>query len=117
MSPRRGVSARTVFLKIHLYLGLVAALVLAILSLTGAFMAWEHDIERWTHPKLWYANVGSTRLPEGELIRIAEQAYAPAHVTSIQIDRRPNVVHILQMSDRGSVYISPWDGVIHGKIV
>jgi uncharacterized iron-regulated membrane protein len=117
MPPRRGISARKVILKIHLYLGIAAAVVLVIISLTGAVMAWEHDIERWTHPGLWYANTARTALPESEVIRIAERAFAPARVTGVQIDRRLNVVHVLQMNDKASVYVSPWDGTIHGRIV
>jgi hypothetical protein len=39
MPPRRGISTRKVILNIHLYLGIATAVVLVILSLTGAFMA------------------------------------------------------------------------------
>ena len=81
MPPRSGISVRKVVLKTHLYLGVAAAVVLAVLSLTGAFMAWEHDIERWTHPGLWYAKTSGKALPESEVIRIAERAFAPARVT------------------------------------
>jgi len=117
MPPRRGISARVVILKIHLYLGIAAAIVLLVLSLSGAFIAWEHDIERWVHPRLWYTTASHTMLPESEVIRIAERAFAPARATNVQIDRRRNVVRVLQMSDKSSVYISQWDGAIHGRIV
>lgn len=116
MPARRGITVRFIVLKIHLYLGLSAALFLLILSLTGAVMAFEHDIERWTHPKLWYATPGQQTLPEAELLRIAEQALRPARVAAVQIDRRPDLVQIMQMTNRTSVYISPWDGRIHGRI-
>ena len=60
---------------------------------------------------------GQQQLSEDELIRIAEQTYSPAHVVSLQIFPRPDLVQVLQMSDRGAVYINPWDGKILGRII
>ncbi len=117
MPARRGITARFVVLQIHLYLGLTAALFLIILSLTGTVMAFEHDIERWTQPRLWRATPGQRTLPEAELVRISEEAFPPARVAAVQIDRRPDLVQVMQMTDNASVYISPWDGAIHGRIV
>jgi uncharacterized iron-regulated membrane protein len=45
---------RRLLLKIHLYLGLVAALFLVVLGLTGSIMTFEGDIEHWLHPSLWW---------------------------------------------------------------
>jgi len=72
------ITARYVVLKVHLYLGLVAALFLLILSATGTVMAFEHDIERWLNPKLWVVTVGQRQLPEDELIGIAQRTFSPA---------------------------------------
>src|SRR5579884_1635497 len=111
------VTARRIILKIHLYLGLTAAIFLLILSATGTVIAFEHDIERWLSPRLWMVTPGVRQLSEDELIRIAERTYSPARVVSIQIFARPNVVQILEMSDQGAVYINPWDGKVLGRVV
>ena len=111
------VTTRSVILKVHLYLGLVAAVFLLILSATGTVMAFEHDIERWLAPTLWHVTVGQRPLPEEELIRIAQTAFSPARVASVQILPRADVVHVMQMTDRAAVYINPWDGTINGRIV
>ena len=44
------MTVRIILLKIHLWLGLTAALFLVILGLTGSVMAFEEDIIHWTHP-------------------------------------------------------------------
>ena len=109
---------RSVFLKVHLYLGLVAALFLLILSATGAIMAFEHDIERWVDPGLWHATVGAhpmDPMDEDRLVAIAEAKFRPAHVSMIQIAPRPDVVRVMHMSDRAAVYINQWDGTITGR--
>jgi uncharacterized iron-regulated membrane protein len=109
-------TARYVVLKLHLYLGLVAAIFLLILSATGTVMAFEHDIERWVAPKLWLVTVGQRPLPEDELIRIAQTRFSPARVASVQMPPRPDVAQVMQMTDRAAVYINPWDGTINGRI-
>jgi uncharacterized iron-regulated membrane protein len=107
---------RRIILNIHLFLGVSAAFFLLILSATGMVIAFEHDIDRWLHPSLWLVKPLGRQLPEQELIRIAERTYSPARVVTVQVFSRPDVVQILQMSDRGSVYIDPWSGSIRGRV-
>jgi uncharacterized iron-regulated membrane protein len=108
---------RTFVLKVHLYLGLVAALFLLILSVTGAIMAFEHDIERWIDPGLWHAAAGTQRLDEDRLVAVVEATFNGARVAAIQIPTRPDLVQVMRMSDRASVYVNPWDGAITRRIV
>jgi len=108
---------RSLVLKVHLYLGLVAAVFLVILSATGAVMAFEHDIERWVDPGLWHASIGHQLLDEDRLVAIAEATFSNTRVTAIQIAPRPDVVQVMRMSDRAAVYVNPWDGTITGRIV
>jgi uncharacterized iron-regulated membrane protein len=108
-------AAQSVLLKIHLYLGLAAAIFLLILGLTGSIIAFELEIERWAHPSLWYAKVGSSLLPEQDLVQVVERQYTPARVTAIQIPRQADVVQVMQMSDRSTVMVNPYDGTIQGR--
>jgi uncharacterized iron-regulated membrane protein len=100
---------RSFVIKVHLYLGLVAALFLLILSATGAVMAFEHDIERWVDPGLWHASIGKQLIDEDRLVAIAEARFSNARVTAIQIAPRPDVVQVMRMSDRAAVYVNPWE--------
>ena len=68
---------RNVLLKVHLYLGLVAAIFLVILGLTGAVIAFEFDIDHWMHRSLWYVKTGPRILPEEDLVRAVAGALCP----------------------------------------
>jgi uncharacterized iron-regulated membrane protein len=109
------VKPRFIFLKVHLYLGLIAAIFLLLLSVTGTIMAFEHDIERWLHPGLWKVTPGNGLMPEDELVRIAEQTAAPARVASVQISPRPDVAQVMQLTDRSTLFINPWNGTVNGR--
>jgi uncharacterized iron-regulated membrane protein len=39
--------------RVHLYLGLAALLPLIMLSLTGALLVFETEIDHWLNPHLW----------------------------------------------------------------
>ena len=107
-----GMSLRYVLLKVHLYLGLVAAIFLVILGLTGAIIAFEPEIEHLLHSGDWYVKTGPRTLPQAELIRAAQEKFAPARVTAVHIFREANLVEEMQMTDRAVVHINPYDGSI-----
>jgi uncharacterized iron-regulated membrane protein len=106
---------RKIVLKTHLYLGLAAAVFLVILGLTGSVMAFEGDIDRWLHPGIWYVKTGPRTLPEQELIRMAQERFAPVRVRAVHVFREPDVAQVMQMSDGARVFINPYDGTILGR--
>jgi uncharacterized iron-regulated membrane protein len=107
---------RKVLLKIHLWLGLAAAVFLVILGLTGSIMAFEVDIDHWMHPGLWHVTPGSRTLPESELIAKVEQYGAPARVAVVQFSQERNLAQMIQLTDRSAVTINPYDGSILGRM-
>ncbi len=106
---------RNLILKVHLYLGLVAGIFLVILGLTGAIIAFEGDVDHWMRPGLWYAKGGPKAMPEADLIRLAQEKFAPARVAGVQMFRDPGLVQVMQMTDRAAVYVNPYDGTIQGR--
>lgn len=109
------MTARAVLLKTHLYLGLTAAVFLIVLSLTGAVMAFEHDIDHWLHPHLWFVSPGRRVLPERELIHAAERRFPPARVSVVQIQEAANLAYLMLLTDRTAVYIDPYNAAILGR--
>jgi uncharacterized iron-regulated membrane protein len=107
---------RSTLLKIHLWLGLAAALFLVVLGLTGSVMAFEDDIVHWTHPELFYVKTRVHTLPEQELIRAAEKRFAPARVGWVQVFRQANLARVMQMTGSRSVFINPYNGSVLGSI-
>jgi uncharacterized iron-regulated membrane protein len=110
------MTARGVLLRVHLWLGLAAAIFLAILGLTGSVMAFETDIDHWLHPELFYVRVGARTLPEQELIRVAERRFAPARVAAVRVLRQPNLARVIQTTDGRSVFVNPYDGSVLGTV-
>src|SRR6185369_1244901 len=106
------MTARKVVLQVHLYLGLLAAVFLIILGLTGSIMAFEGDIDHWLHRSRWYVSETGGRLPEGDLIGRVEQQAAPAKVASVLFFPQRNLAQAMQLSDRSTVTVNPYDGSI-----
>ena len=106
------MTLRKLILKVHLYLGLTAALFLLLLGLTGSIMAFEGDIDHWVHPHAWYVTPGDHPLSETDLIAKVEQQAFPARVSIVQIAPQHNLAQAMQLSDRSVVTINPYDGSI-----
>ena len=110
------MKARAVLLKIHLVLGLIGAVFLLILGLTGSVMAFEGDIAHWLHPGLFYVAPAASTLPEEDLIGAANQRFAPARVNAVQVSRRADIVRTMQMTGGLNVFVNPYNGSILGSV-
>jgi len=106
---------RPVLLKLHLLIGVSAAIFLVILGVTGSIIAFEGDIDHWLHLSMWYGNAGGAPLPESALILAVEQRYAPSRIAAVHIFRERNLVQVLQMTDRASVMVNPYNGTVQGR--
>lgn len=110
---------RKIFLKVHLYLGLISAVFLILLGVTGSIMAFEGDIDHWLHPHRWYVSAGPQLLPESQLIQAVEKQLAPGHVTMVQIPTQPNLGQLMYLTYGGTppaantqIVVNPYDGSI-----
>lgn len=106
------MTVRSIALKVHLYLGLLAAAFLVILGLTGSIMAFERDIDRWLHPGNWYVAAGEHALDEADLIKHVEHQVAPGRVAAVQIWPQRNVAQMMALADDSSMLVNPYDGTI-----
>jgi len=55
---------RTVFVKLHLYIGLTFGLLFVLLGLTGTAIAWRDELDTWLNPDLLQAS-SAARIPVG----------------------------------------------------
>jgi uncharacterized iron-regulated membrane protein len=108
MTPRR------VILKIHLLIGIAAAAFVILFGATGSVIAWENDIDHWLDPQFFRVQTGPRTLAEADLIRAAEQRFAPARVVHVHIFREANLARMMDMTNRSSVAVNPYDGAILG---
>ncbi|HEV3199991.1 MAG TPA: PepSY-associated TM helix domain-containing protein [Bryobacteraceae bacterium] len=110
------MTTRNVILKIHLCLGLLAAIFLVILGLTGSIMAFEGDVDHWLHRGRWYVVAETRALAEGELIDRVERQIAPARVGAVQFSPQRNLAQLMQLTDRSAITVNPYDGSILSRI-
>jgi uncharacterized iron-regulated membrane protein len=108
------MTVRRVVLAIHLILGLVAAIFLAILGITGSIMAFEGDLDHWLHPDLWYVKAGRAPLPENDLVSAAQNQFQ-TRVLAVEFPRASNLAQVMRMTDGTTVYLNPYDGAVLGS--
>src|SRR5690606_39001695 len=83
LTVAKRVRLRKIVLMFHLFLGLTAALVVVVIGLTGAALAFNNEYGRWTHRD--YFGVKATGAPVGHDAVVAkiEAEFAPSQVESI----------------------------------
>jgi len=113
------MDTRKIILKVHLYQGLVSAIFLIILGVTGSIMAFEGDIDHWLHPGRWYVTPGAQVLPESQLVAAVEQRFAPGHVTTVQIAPQAEIGQLMSVALAGAplgnntqVVVNPYNAAI-----
>ncbi|MEM1323206.1 MAG: PepSY-associated TM helix domain-containing protein [Bacteroidota bacterium] len=117
---------------LHLYLGLVAGLVVFVSMLGAAIFAWEEELTNWYYADLVYADtIGTETLPPSQLYAAVEAAYPGKNFTFLKVDRAPNKNYALR-SYKGAEepgwtwasgvahyyvsYVNPYTGKVAGHI-
>ncbi|WP_143308540.1 PepSY-associated TM helix domain-containing protein [Chitinophaga vietnamensis] len=77
------------FRRIHLYLGLVAGLVIINTCLTGALLVFEKEITEACNHDRYYVRPGAQRLPLDEIARMVKQQAPGAGIGRIQVYSDP----------------------------
>ncbi|MDQ1470660.1 MAG: hypothetical protein QOJ99_2140 [Bryobacterales bacterium] len=111
------MTVRSIVLKVHLFLGLVGAVFLLILGLTGSIIAFETDIPHWLNPNLFSVKPGPRTVPEQELVRLTEAQFAPARVNAVQFLRHPDLARVMQLPGGVRVFVNPYTGAILGSVI
>ena len=119
--PREGGKALTVrraVLTIHLWAGLIAALVLFALGVSGSLMAFENEIDRALNPRLTWINPGAARLTLREIITKLNTAYPGYDVAGIEPSERNDVAWNAFLTGHAgghSIAFNPYNGTILGN--
>lgn len=100
----------------HLSLGLLFALPIGIMALTGALIAYEPQIVGWTDAPLRTVAVPTSgqKLSLDSLARIA-QAARPAKLTSLTVSASPDASVQAGFGKEGNLYLDPWTGAVLGS--
>ena len=79
---------RRVWVSLHRWLGLFMAGFLFVSGLTGAIIAWDHELDEWLNPELFHARVSDqptlTALQLADRLEVADSrvrlSYLPLHL-------------------------------------
>ena len=97
---------------VHLALGVTGAVIIAIVSVTGAYLTFRAPLVRWLNPIPQVAAFDGT--PDTQLIvSRVEAEYAPRRVASIDI-RPSGRATVVRLRDRSAVFVNPSAGTIIG---
>jgi uncharacterized iron-regulated membrane protein len=81
--------------QLHRWLGLATAVFLFLAGLTGAIIAWDHELDSWLNPALYEVEGSGDALPATELARRVEQQEPRLRVRYLPMRAEPG--HTLQM--------------------
>jgi uncharacterized iron-regulated membrane protein len=112
--PRPGGRLREALFWFHLVSGLVAGLVIAVMSITGVAIAFEHEI-----PALLDRDVarvpardGATRLPLDELVSAAAARQPAFRPTTLLVPASPTSAYELRAGREGTLFLNPYSGAV-----
>jgi uncharacterized iron-regulated membrane protein len=86
---------RPILVRLHRWLGVATALFLFVSGLTGAIIAWDHEIDAQLNPVFFEAKTAGPALPPLELARRVEAADPRVQVSYLPLSVEPG--HTLQM--------------------
>lgn len=109
---------RRAYLTVHLWVGIIAALFLFALGISGSIIAFENEIDRALNPKLTWIDPGQTRLTLAQTIRSLKTAYPGFEVEVIAPSQRDDVAWIAYLANENnedrSIAFNPYNGAILG---
>ena len=97
---------------VHLVLGLSAAIILAIVSATGAYITFQQPLTRWLNPVPVVSRSSGT-VDIARLVAVVERSFPSRTVTSIEV--RESEATIVRLCDRTTVYVHPDEATIIGS--
>src|SRR5438132_388344 len=98
---------RKTLFKLHMIAGLVAAVFVTVLGLTGSIMAFEEEIDHATHPHLFYVDA-SGRAPLSLTVLTARLADSlPGPVVGYGMGVAPNLSYYLA-TPAGTVFVNQY---------
>lgn len=106
---------------IHMYLGVFAALFLAIVGVTGAVLAFEDEIDRWLNRNLVVVQPQGSMLALDEVLKRVSAQYPTEPVAQIGFATRPDesMIVVLQEAKPGEMRplsVNPFTGAVIGNL-
>lgn len=112
---------RRLLLNVHLWIGLVACLLLFMLGLTGAILVFENNLDHVLNPGLAYVKPQAQRLPLAQLQAAVSGEFPKSRILALQLSptsATPNLAYafiVSQGKEREEVFVDQYTGHVLGK--
>jgi uncharacterized iron-regulated membrane protein len=119
---------RKLWLKVHLYLGLITGAVFILIGLTGSALAFELPLDEWFNPNLMVVAIDKQNqryLPLDDIVNIGEMALPKGgKINAIGFPRHPGLAFDLwfeqlspntDRSESHQLFINPYTGQVTGQ--
>ena len=111
-----GLQTRKYLLPVHRWLGLTVGLLVLLVALTGAGMAFRSNLEALAAPDLLTIPACSTRLPIDTLVAKARAAYPDSgRLTMVRSFAADDASTRIAFSDQYWIYLNPCNGQVLGR--
>lgn len=100
--------------KWHLYLGLIAGLIVSIIGITGSILVFQDEIDRKLNPELFSVEANGIYKDYGEILPLVKNLHPELSVQSIMINKGAAnpTYRILTDSFQTEIFINPYTGEI-----
>src|SRR5690349_1208694 len=109
--------ARKVFLKLHLWVGLAAAILVVLVAGSGAILVFENEIERVMNPRLNYIDwpVQAKPLPMAQLGASVAKAFPKVRPIVYFYPEKKGLSTLILTSNGARVYVNQFTGEVLGS--
>ena len=108
--------ARTVLFWLHLAAGVLAGVVVLIMSVTGVALTYEKQVIEWADGRAWSAppSSGTPRLSPETLLARVREARPEAAPTMLTFRTDPSAPATVALGQQGALLVDPYTGAIIG---
>lgn len=106
------------FGKWHLYLGIIAGAIIAVVGLTGSILVFQDEIDVTLNPEIFRVQATKPKIPLGELVELVRQRHPSLKFDYITLGKpeNPNLAYsFLNYKGLQETFINPYTGDICGK--
>jgi uncharacterized iron-regulated membrane protein len=111
---------RKLIFKAHMYVGLCAGLLLALMGLTGSMLVFGDELDRFFNPSLLSVEPGGEKVSVEAVIKSVRQAYPSEKVARIRFPHDREGTYELcfeAKTDARCVYVDPYSAAVLGSRV
>lgn len=105
---------RPALLLVHRWVGIVSAVFIIILAVTGCVLIFENSIDRALHSDTAYVTPGAKPLPTDVIVARVAAAFPGTNVTRVGFADNPSFAWSTSLSNKLTAFVDPYTGRVLG---